>query len=151
MVMLVICFCVTFTPVEPITLPLWAFTVAVPNVTAVSKPVLLMVATFVGLVLQVTCDVTSAVLLLPKVPVAVYCWVTPGATEAFEGATCNEVMLVEEGKKPPHPAMVNTKQSASAIRVLKRSRCTDLSYHSLRGRAKLPEPYARDVQRTAAT
>ena len=56
---------VTVTPVLPITLPLVACTVAVPKATAVSKPPLAMVATLVGVVLQVTEDVTSAVELLP--------------------------------------------------------------------------------------
>lgn len=64
-VMLVTCFWVTVTEVEAITLPLWAFTVAVPKAPAVSRPAPLMVATFVGVVLQVTCEVTSAVVLLP--------------------------------------------------------------------------------------
>ena len=63
--MLVTCFWVTVTLVEAITPPLWALTVAVPKVDAVSRPALLIVATLVGLVLQVTCDVTSPVLLLP--------------------------------------------------------------------------------------
>ena len=63
--MLWICFCATVTPVEPITLPLVAFTVATPKDTALRRPVLLMVATLVGLVLQLTCDDTSAVVLLP--------------------------------------------------------------------------------------
>ena len=44
---------------------LWAWTFALPSDTPVSRPVLLMVAIEVGLVLQVTCDVTSAVVLLP--------------------------------------------------------------------------------------
>ena len=65
MVMLVTCFWVTVTEVEAMTLPLCAFTVAVPSAPAVSKPALLMVAMFVGVVLQVTCEVTSAVVLLP--------------------------------------------------------------------------------------
>ena len=55
----------TVRPVVPITLPLVACTVAVPKATAVSKPPLAMVATLVGLVLQVTEEVTSAVLMLP--------------------------------------------------------------------------------------
>lgn len=65
MLMLAICFWVTVTGVEAITPPLWAFTVAMPKDAAVSRPPLLMVATLVGEVLQVTCDVTSAVELLP--------------------------------------------------------------------------------------
>lgn len=50
-------------PMMPLLLLAW--TLAVPSATPVSRPVLLMVATEVGLVLQVTCDVTSAVVLLP--------------------------------------------------------------------------------------
>jgi len=78
MAMLVTCFCDTVTGVEAITPPLWALTVATPRDTAVRSPLLLIVATFVGVVLQLTVEVTSPVVLLPKVAVAVYCWVTPG-------------------------------------------------------------------------
>ena len=65
MVTLVTVLFATVTPVEAITLPLWAFTVAVPRAPPVSRPVLLMVATLLGLALQVTDEVTSAVVLLP--------------------------------------------------------------------------------------
>ena len=65
MLMVLIVFCVTVTFVDAIRPPLWAFTVAVPKVAAVSSPALLIVAMFVGLVLQVTCVVTSPVELLP--------------------------------------------------------------------------------------
>lgn len=59
-----ICLVVTVTLVEAVTLPLWACTMAVPKATPVSRPVLLMVAVPGWLVLQVTDDVTSAVVLL---------------------------------------------------------------------------------------
>lgn len=65
MLMLLICFWVTVTFVVAIRLPVVAFTVAVPKVAAVSRPELLIVAMFVGLVLQVTCVVTSPVELSP--------------------------------------------------------------------------------------
>jgi len=65
MATLVTCLVVTVTPVFAVTPPLWAFTVAVPKETPVSRPVLLMVATLVGFVLQVTVVVTSPVVLLP--------------------------------------------------------------------------------------
>ena len=54
MAMLEICFCVTVTGVLAITPPLCACTLAVPKDTAVSNPPLVMVATLVGVVLQVT-------------------------------------------------------------------------------------------------
>ena len=63
-------------PMMPLLLLAWTF--AVPSDTPVRSPVLFMVATEVGLVLQVTEEVTSPVVLLPYVAVAVYCWVVPG-------------------------------------------------------------------------
>jgi len=59
------CLVDTITLVEAVTLPLWAFTKAVPKATPVSRPVLLMVAVPGWLVLQETDEVTSAVVLLP--------------------------------------------------------------------------------------
>ena len=63
--MLVICFVAMVTPVDAMMLPLVACTVAVPRDTPVTSPVLFTVATLVGVVLQVTCLVTSPVVLLP--------------------------------------------------------------------------------------
>ncbi len=77
-VTLVTVFWATVTGVDAMTPPLWALMLAVPSATAVSRPLLFIVATVVRLELQVTCEVTSPVLLLPKVAVAEYCWVTPG-------------------------------------------------------------------------
>jgi hypothetical protein len=65
MVMLLTVFWVTVTGVLAITPPLCACTVATPNDTAVSRPALVIVATLVGVVLQVTEDVTSPVVLFP--------------------------------------------------------------------------------------
>ncbi len=50
-----------------------AVIVVVPTATPVANPALLMVATLVEEEVQVTCEVTSPVLLLPKVAVAVNC------------------------------------------------------------------------------
>jgi hypothetical protein len=61
-----------------ITLPDLAVMLEVPNATAVALPAVLMVATLVAEDAQVTCPVTSPVVLLPKVPVAVYCCVAAG-------------------------------------------------------------------------
>lgn len=102
------------TPVLPMTLPLWALTVVVPKDTPVSRPVLLMVAMLVAVVLHVTLLVTSPVLLLPKVAVAVYCWVTPGATIAFDGRTCSAVMEVDDGKNCPQPMKASRQASTRA-------------------------------------
>lgn len=56
---------VTVTPVVALTLPFWTFTVAVPRAFPVSKPVPLMLATLLGLVLHEDVEVTSPVVLLP--------------------------------------------------------------------------------------
>ena len=54
-------------------LPDVAVIFVVPNATAVARPVVLMVATLGDDDVQVTCVFTFPVVLLPKVPVAVYC------------------------------------------------------------------------------
>jgi len=79
MATLVTCFWAMVTEVLPIMpLLLLAWTLAIPNDTPVSRPVLSIVAIAVGLVLHVTWDVTSPVELFPNLAVAVYCWVVPG-------------------------------------------------------------------------
>ncbi len=55
-----------------------AVIVVVPSATPVANPELLMVATPVDEEVQVTVEETSPVLLLPKVAVAVNCWVAFG-------------------------------------------------------------------------
>jgi hypothetical protein len=66
-------------------------------------------------VLQDTELVTSEVVLLPKVAVAEYCWVTPGATVVFNGAIANEVIVVEEGKNCPQPMEAANTPRTSAV------------------------------------
>lgn len=138
MTMDVICLFATVRPVEPITLPDWAFTVATPKETPVSRPVPLMVATLVGLVLQVTLEVTSPVELSPKVAVAEYCWVTPGATVALAGATCSEVMELEDGKNCPHPATAIRIVRTRARGKMSRNRCTGFILSLVCSQAKRP-------------
>jgi len=75
----------TVRPVCALTLPELAVMVVVPNDTPVANPALLMVATFVADEAQLTWLVASPVVLLPKVAVAVYCTVFPGATTEFRG------------------------------------------------------------------
>lgn len=58
----------------------FAVMVVVPNATAVAKPPVSMVAIAGTEEVQVTDDVTSPVLLSPKVAVALYCWVAWGFT-----------------------------------------------------------------------
>ena len=91
---------------------------------------MLIVATAVGLELQVTWDVTSAVVLFPYVAVAVYCWVVPGWTVALEGRTCNDVMVFEPGKNCPQPITPSRIVHTTAIREKREMFGTGLSYHS---------------------
>ena len=45
---------------------------------------------------------------------AVYCLVTPGWTDAFDGVTCRAVIVFPPGKNCPQPATVNRIAIASA-------------------------------------
>jgi hypothetical protein len=83
------------------TLPDRAVMFVLPTATPVASPLALMVATFVCEDCQVTVEVTSPVVLLPKVAVAEYCFVPPGAIWAPVGETLIEMMVSAEGKKPP--------------------------------------------------
>lgn len=70
----------TINVVEPATEPDVAVIVTVPSATVVANPVLLMVATVRSPADQVTEFVRSCVLLSVNVPVAVNCWMVPGAS-----------------------------------------------------------------------
>ena len=59
-----------------------------------------MVATLVEDDSQVTCEVTSPVVLLPKVAVAVNCAVVVGVIHALVGDNASAVMESEAGKNP---------------------------------------------------
>ena|SRR5271165_7402537 len=79
----------------------FAVIVAVPSATPVANPELLIVATLVCEEVQVTCEVTSPVLLSPKVAVAPYCSVACGMMKAPVGETERETIVFLEGKNPP--------------------------------------------------
>jgi len=81
----------------------------------VSKPPPVMVAMLVWRTLQVTLLVTSPVLLSPKVAVAVYCCVTPGATVALDGRTWSAVMDLDDGKNCPQPITASRQKSTKAV------------------------------------
>src|SRR5215831_17085245 len=127
MVTLATCLFAIVTPVLPKTLPLVALTEAVPNLIPVSSPVLLIEATLVGVVLQVTLLVTSPVELSPKVAVAVYCCVTAGATVALVGCTRSAVMVFLPGKNWPQLVKIRSGHTTSAIRKSQEYLCTQLS------------------------
>jgi hypothetical protein len=57
---------------------------------------------------HVTCDVTSPMLLFPKVAVAVNCCVPPGLMKAPWGVTASEIIVLAEGKKPEQPPRKTT-------------------------------------------
>ena len=120
MVTLATCLVATVTPVVAITLPLEALTVALPRLTPVRSPPLVIVAMLVGVVDQVTWLVTSPVVLLPKVAVAVYCCVTLGATIEFAGKIWIAVILLADGKNWPQLV-----ENASAKRGTKTARNKD--------------------------
>ena len=78
-VMLVAVLLLTFSVVLAVWFPDLAVMVELPALApAVAKPELLIVATFAADEVQVTEEETSFVLLSPKVPVAVNCWVLLG-------------------------------------------------------------------------
>jgi hypothetical protein len=92
-----------------------AVIVAVPRATPVASPEPLTVATPVEDDVQVTCEVTSPVLLLPKVAVAVNCCVPPGVMYPLAGDSDSETMVVAEGKKPEQLANRNVRQRVAAV------------------------------------
>lgn len=77
----------TVSVVEPVTLPEVAEIVVEPALSAVARPVVLIVAVAVLLEAQVTLLVRFCVLLSENVPVAVNCCVPPAAIEGFAGVT----------------------------------------------------------------
>jgi hypothetical protein len=91
-----------------------AVIVLVPSATAVARPEELMVATLVDEEAHVTDDVTSPVVLLPKVAVAVNCCVAVGLMSALVGDIAIETMVSEEGKKPLQLASNKTADNAAA-------------------------------------
>lgn len=82
----------------------FAVMVVFPRATAVANPELSMVAILLDDDNQVTCDVTSPLVLLPNVAVAENCCVFPGLTHAPVGEMESAVMVSEDGKNPPQLA-----------------------------------------------
>lgn len=78
----------------------FAVIVVVPNAKPVANPALVIVAMPVEEEVQVTCEETSPVLLLPKVAVALNCWVALGITKALAGEIATETIVSDPGKKP---------------------------------------------------
>lgn len=78
----------------------FAVMVAVPSATAVTNPELSIVATFVLDDNHVTLSVTSPLVLLPKIAVAVNCWVLVGVIHPLVGERESEVIESEAGKNP---------------------------------------------------
>jgi hypothetical protein len=78
----------------------FAVMVAVPSATAVTNPALSMVATFVFDDSHVTLSVTSPLVLLPKIAVAVNCCVFVGVIQPLVGDRERDVIESEAGKKP---------------------------------------------------
>ncbi len=93
-----------------------AVIVVVPSATPVANPALLMVATLVDEEVHITCEVTSPVLLSPKVAVALYCCVPCGFTNAPVGETDSEMIVFLEGKKPEQLLNKRATRRAVALR-----------------------------------
>jgi hypothetical protein len=108
-----------------LTLPELHVIVVLPSATPDASPPLLMVAMFVEDDAQVTELVALPVVLLPYVAVAVYCCVLPGCTDVVNGEICSAVMVVEDGKNCPQPAIISSTGTAMAISESERSRFTN--------------------------
>lgn len=89
----------------------FAVIVVVPMATPVARPACVMVAMPVDEELQFTCPVTSCVVLLPRVPVAVNCVVAAGATSPLVGEIVIETMAFDDGKKSPQLVDMETTNS----------------------------------------
>jgi hypothetical protein len=91
----------TVSVVTPLT-PLWAAVMVVlPVLTAVASPELLIVATVVSEEVQVAEEVTFWLLLSPKVPVAVNCWVALRPIVGLLGEIEIDTNEFAEGKNLP--------------------------------------------------
>jgi len=104
-------------PVRPLS-P--AVIVVLPVLTAVANPALLIVATLVEEDDHVTDDVMSLLELLPKVPVAVNCWVLLLSVRVeLLGDTEIATNVVADGKNWPQPvtSRVATIATPKAIRI----------------------------------
>ena len=132
-----------------ITLPDFAVMFVVPSATGVARPAMLMVATVVADDTHVTCDVTSPVVLLPNVPVAVYCCVPVGRIWALVGERVIETMVLELGKNCPLLATRKVTKSPAASLPIHVGRCT-LIIPSIPNESK-PTSMTHCVQRKGST
>lgn len=101
-----------------------AVMVVLPSATPVTRPELSTVATLGEEEVQVTCEVTSPDVLLPKVAVAVNCCVVVGVIKALAGDKVIAVISVDEGKNPP-PQLLSSRavKRAAAIPPSLITRC----------------------------
>lgn len=107
--------------------PIVVFAKVVPDgrlAAAVASPAALMVATLVAEEDQVTWEVTSPVVLLPKVAVAVNCCVPLGKAKALVGLMLSETISLAEGKKRPQPGRATAMTNAVRKPRNKTSLCT---------------------------
>jgi len=95
-----------------------AVIVVVPTATAVASPDELTVATVVLDDVHVAWLVTSSVLPLPSVPVALNCCVLPGCTAGFVGDSVMETMLLPETKNFPHADSHSMPANANSANTL---------------------------------
>jgi hypothetical protein len=116
---------VTVSVFDPEMVPDVAVIVVEPAATAVANPfepdVLLMVATLVVDELQIAVDVRFWVLPLENVPVAVNCWVVPGAMFALAGVTAIDTSVaavtvrVADPDSAPDVAVIVVEPAATAV------------------------------------
>jgi hypothetical protein len=116
---------VTIMLVEPLSPPELAVMVAVPLATAVAKPLAEMVAIAALDDVHFAVSVTSCVLPLPRVAVAVNCWVLPGATVGLPGVTAIDTTALLETKNLPH-AIVTPSEAIAAMTSSVRRACPAL-------------------------
>lgn len=91
-----------------------ALMVVLPRATAVAKPLALMVATAGFEEVQVTVEVMSCVVPLPRYPLAENCWVPVGKIEAFRGLMVNEATSFGPIKKLLQPTkIISSKRAVS--------------------------------------
>jgi hypothetical protein len=93
-----------------------AVMLVLPSATPVTSPELLTVAMLGEEDVQVTCDVTSPDVLLPKVAVAVNCCVVVGVMNALLGDKVIAVISVDEGKNPP-PQLLSRRAITTAATI----------------------------------
>jgi hypothetical protein len=89
-----------------------AVIVVLPRATAVARPLALMVAIEGFEEVQVTLELMSCVVPLPRYPLAENCWVAEGRIEAFRGLIVNEATSFGPIKKLLQPTMISSRKRA---------------------------------------